>query len=91
MNGSLNRTDLEEIDAFFEEFSGVGPEAGEVSIDTLIDQLEASFETVEILTASPDTPAEQSDLNERVEALAQQLDAIATELAQIHQQLKAEG
>lgn len=94
MTRSLTRSDLQEIEDFYTEFgeaedSNDDPLAGDVTIDTLISQLEASFETVSALTrpsnAAPD------DLRMHVLNLAERLEKIAVELAQVNAALQLKG
>lgn len=93
MTRSLTRSDLDEIEDFFNEFGEAGDAGdeiddfdGDVSIDTLIAQLEASFDTVSSLTQTSSTA--HDDLRTQVQELAQRLEHVATELAQINQKLQ---
>ncbi|KQI72964.1 hypothetical protein AN191_03390 [Loktanella sp. 5RATIMAR09] len=89
MTRPLTKSDLEEIDQFYAEFGDAADDElpdDEASLDTLIDQLEASFETVSSLTRHA-APA-SDDLRLQVQELAQRLEQIAVDLAQINQKLQ---
>ncbi len=91
MTRSLTRSDLEEIEDFFNEFANADEgEADllgtEASIDTLITQLEASAETAATLMEKSSGSA--VDLREQVQSLAQRLERVAMELAEINTKLQ---
>lgn len=91
MTRPLTKSDLEEIDQFYAEFGDAAENDDELpddeaSLDTLIDQLEASFETVSSLTRH--TAPASADLRLQVQDLAQRLEQIAVDLAQINQKLQ---
>ncbi len=91
MTRPLTKSDLEEINNFYAEFgdavdSDDDPLDDDASLDTLISQLEASFETVSSLTRAA-APA-SADLRLQVQDLAQRLEQIAVDLAQINQKLQ---
>lgn len=89
MTRTLIRDDLQDIDAFFSEFSSEASTddlSTDASIELLINQLEASFDTAEALSSTQ--PEEPEDLRVQVQDLARRLESIATELAQINQQLQ---
>lgn len=94
MTRTLTRSDLEEIEDFYAEFGDAedgnsDPLGDDVSIDTLISQLEASFETVSALTGASETASD--DLRSQVLNLAERLETIAVELAQVNQTLQSKG
>ncbi|MBW4961048.1 hypothetical protein [Sulfitobacter sp. CW3] len=94
MTRTLTRSDLEEIEDFYAEFGDTegsinDPLADDVTIDTLISQLEASFETVSALTRPSNTAPD--DLRLHVRDLAERLEKIAVELAQVNQALQLKG
>lgn len=94
MTRSLTRSDLQEIEDFYTEFGeaedgNTDPLAGDVTIDTLISQLEASFETVSALTRPSDTAPDNLRLH--VLNLAERLEKIAVELAQVNETLQLKG
>ncbi|TNJ40616.1 hypothetical protein [Phaeobacter sp. B1627] len=80
-------SDQEVIDAFLAEHEAAETEplTHDASIDQLIAQLEASFATVKQLT-EPE-PTGEDRLRDAVRDLATRLEEIATDLAQINQQL----
>ncbi|SIT76247.1 hypothetical protein SAMN05421665_0334 [Yoonia rosea] len=91
MTRPLTKSDLEEIDQFYEEFGLAADNDDEMpeddaSLDILIAQLETSFETVSSLTRHA-APA-SDDLRLQVQELAQRLEQIAVDLAQINQNLQ---
>ncbi len=84
---TISKEELAELDAFMSEFAG--EEAGEVeaSVDLLISQLEDSFATTQALIAARSEPEDHDDLREAVVELAQRLEALAQDIADLNQRI----
>ncbi|MBO6865447.1 MAG: hypothetical protein VX248_09175 [Pseudomonadota bacterium] len=84
---TISKEELAELDAFMSEFAGEEADEVEASVDLLISQLEDSFATTQALIAARSEPEDHDDLREAVVELAQRLEALAQDIADLNQRI----
>ena len=84
---TISKEELAELDAFMSEFAGEEADDVEPSVDMLISQLEESFATTQALIAARSEPEDHDDLREAVVGLAQRLEELAQDIADLNQRI----